>query len=214
MYQASQGLAYSLSLLKWDIFATPTFRNPVPPERVGWALVWRHLHRVSEMLGVPYGVLLIALRSEHGELNDRFHFHYLLGRTRSSNLHTTAHQVAYDWHKATGGHLECRVYDSALAGSDYIEGCLGGANLYEIGKYNRADKLELSASVVRLVKRATRTIRREDSTARHHEKTGECRTPSMAAPVTEPCRARVSVGLRHEPAQQWHQVEPGLFAVA
>lgn len=182
MYQSSKGIAYWLSLLDWDLFATLTFRNPLPPEGAGWALAWRHLHRVSDFLGTPYSSLLIALRSERGEIGDRFHFHYLLGRTRSSNLHSDAHRVGYDWHKATGGHPVIRVYDPRLANEDYIEKGLGGANLYELGKYNKADRLELSRSVLKAVK-FLRCSKSDFSVARQCEKTGGSRSPSLASPV-------------------------------
>lgn len=155
--QASKGFAYSLALLPWDCFATLTFEGSTPIERRGWRMAWRHLHGAAEALEVPYGKLLIALRSERGELGDRFHFHYLLGRTGAgSNPHSLAFRLAYLWKRQTGGHAVVRPYDSRLAGADYIEGCLSGGNLYELGKFNRSDRLELSASVFRAVRLSLR----------------------------------------------------------
>jgi len=159
MNQISKGFAASLSVLRWDVFATSTFKNPLPIERRRWRLAWGHLHALAESLGTPYGRLLIALRAEHGELGDRPHFHYLLGGTRASNLHSLCHWLAYDWHKRSQGHLEVRLYNPSLAGADYIEDCLG-ANSYEVGKFNRADRLEVSSAVfkqVRLVLRSACT---------------------------------------------------------
>lgn len=156
--QHSKGYAYTLSLLRWDIFATLTFKGKLPIERRAWRIAWRHLHQVADSLGVPYSMLLIALRSEHGELGDRLHFHYLLGRTGASNLHTLAFRSARLWSELSGGgHAEVRPYDRRLSGADYVEGCLsGGANSYEVGKFNQADRLELSASVHRAVFSALR----------------------------------------------------------
>lgn len=152
MIQSSKGIAYSLSLIDWDVFATLTFKNPIPTQRRAWRLAWRHFHQVSDSLGRPYSELLIALRSEFGETGDRFHFHYLLGSTGVSNLHSFAFQLAYDWKRLSGGaHAEVRPYNPQLAGADYIEASLGGGNVYELGKFNRSDRLELSASVRRRV---------------------------------------------------------------
>lgn len=146
--QASKGFAFSLSLLPWDVFATLTFKNPLPSEHRRWRLAWRHLHQVSDSLGVPYSRLLIALRSESGELGDRPHFHYLLGGTGVSNTYSLAHWLANIWTKlANGAHGEVRPYNSQLAGADYIEDCLG-ANSYELAKFNRSDRLECSRSVM------------------------------------------------------------------
>lgn len=214
MHQSSTGIAYSLSLLKWDLFTTLTFRDPLPPERAGWALAWRHLHRISDTCGVPYSKLLIALRSEHGELNDRFHFHYLLGRMGVSNVHSACHMVAYDWHKATGGHATVRPYDPRLAGSDYIEEGLGGGNLYELGKYNRSDVLELSRSVVYAVQLAHAPKCSSSGAASAGEKTGGSRFPSCATQVGGAASLKIKSPLpsdRGQPAVAWRQDSTGVY---
>lgn len=149
--QASKGFAYSLALLEWDVFGTLTFKNPVPIERRGWRLAWGHFHRCAEFLGRPYSSLLIALRSERGEIGNRWHFHYLLGATGCSNPYSLAFWLASLWQETARAHAEIRPYNRTLAGADYVEGCLSGqltkGNLYEVGKFNRADRLELSVSV-------------------------------------------------------------------
>lgn len=158
MQQASQGFANTLALLRWNVFTTLTFKNPLPIERRRWRLAWRHLHQVSGFLGVPYSALFIALRSEHGEQGDRPHFHYLLGGWKTRNIYTDVHRMEHSWKVLSdGGHPEIRPYDPQLAGADYIEGCLGGGNLYELGKFNRSDRLELSASVFRYVEYGLRS---------------------------------------------------------
>lgn len=145
-----KGIAYSLALLPWDLFATLTFPNPLPRESARWSLAWRHLQRISDTFDRPYSSLRIALRYERGELNDRPHFHYLLGGTRSRNLHTACEQTAWDWHQATGGHAEVRLYTPGLDLTAYVDKCLGG-NLYELKKYNKAGELELSRSVLKAI---------------------------------------------------------------
>lgn len=176
--QASKGFAFSLSLLPWDVFSTITFKNPLPNERCRWRLAWRHLHQVSESLGVPYSRLLIALRSEHGELGDRPHFHYLLGECGASNNNSLSYQIAYWWKKlASGAHAEVRAYNPQLAGADYVEDCLGG-NLYELSKFNRADRLECSASVFKRVNCALRRGRTNNSCQDVATNTGAAEAPA------------------------------------
>lgn len=145
-----RGIAYSLSLLEWDFFGTLTFKNPLPKQSTRWAEAYRHLHRIGEIAQRPYSELRIALRYELGELNERPHFHYLIGELRSSNLHTVLHRAAYDWHKSNGGHAEIRLYVPQMDGEAYVDKTLGG-NLYEVGKFNKAGELVLSRSVLRAI---------------------------------------------------------------
>lgn len=176
--QASKGFAFSLALLPWDLFATLTFKNPLPSERCRWRLAWRHLHQVSEFLGVPYSSLLIVLRSELGELGDRPHFHYLLGETKASNMHTLAFQVAHKWKLLTGMHAEVRPYDRQLNGADYIEKCLDYGNVYELGKFNTSDRLECSSSVIRRVRWIRRCGRANSAVEALAINTGDAESPA------------------------------------
>lgn len=163
--QASKGFAYSLALLPWDVFASLTFKNPLPSERVRWKLAWGHLNAAARSLRVPYPKLLIALRSEHGELGDRPHFHYLLGGTGAKSNLGLAFWLGAEWRKLTGSHAEIRPYDRRLAGADYVEKCLDidGGNFYELAKFNRADRLELSASVFKRIELSLRQCERSSA---------------------------------------------------
>jgi len=187
MQQASQGFAYTLAQLPWRVFATLTFKNPLPIERRRFRLAWGHFHRVSDALRVPYKQLLIALRSEHGEVGDRPHFHYLLGGFEFTNAHSLCSWLAYDWKVASvGAYAEIRPYNSALAGADYIEGCLGGANLYEVGKFNRSDRLELSASVHWFVSNRLRCGKQHKACQGSRKNMGDAESPTVARAAENP----------------------------
>lgn len=150
-----KGFSFSLALLDWDIFATLTFKN-LSTECKRWQQAWSHLQDAGKSLAVPYSELLIALRSEHGEQGGRPHFHYLLGGTGAKSNLSLAFRLRYWWHQRTGGGAEVRAYDWQLAGADYIEKCLSGANEYELKKFNSADRLEVSDSVFRRIQRMRR----------------------------------------------------------
>lgn len=81
-------------------------------------------------------------------MTDRPHYHFLLGGTKSSNLHTVIGRVSSDWHCSCGGHAEVRLYTPGVDLTAYVDKCLGG-NLYEVKKYNQAGELELSRSVLK-----------------------------------------------------------------
>lgn len=200
--QLQKGFAFSLSLLHWDVFNTLTFKDPLPSERCRWRLAWRHLHELSQSLCVPYASLLIALRSEHGELGDRPHFHYLLGETGASNNYSLAAFAAYRWKcLCKGGHSEARPYDPALAGPDYIEACLGGGNAYELAKFNRSDRLECSASVHRRINCDLRRGRTNGAGQASLKNTGAAEAPAVVVyPSGErlriiPCSPRLKTSL-------------------
>lgn len=175
---ANKGFAQTLALLNWDVFATYTFKNPLPIERRCWRLIWRHLHEASQSFGRPYSKLLIALRSERGEVGDRFHFHLILGGSGSSNFHSMSHWLAHEWARLTQGHAEVRPWDPQLAGADYLEKCLGGGNLYELGKFNKADRLELSASVFRAVNFGLRSYWQHNAGKGMRKNTGADEVPA------------------------------------
>src|SRR5258706_15984351 len=96
MKQSLGSYAYSLARLHWDVFGTLTFRS-VPSTKKAFGRAWAHLHHAAKRVEQPYSRLLIALRPELGEMTGRFHFHYLLGGTLTSNEITLAHQLEHDW---------------------------------------------------------------------------------------------------------------------
>src|SRR5258708_21698076 len=114
-------------------------------------MAYRWLQEIAKVCGVPYNRLLIALRGEEGEENGRFHFHCLVGGTATRNYHTLEHQAQHLWKIQSGGaRVDVRQYDRALAGAEHVCKCLGAIQ-YELNKYSFANKVTLSASVVRLI---------------------------------------------------------------
>jgi len=146
MDQTSEAIVYSLSRLSWDLFATLTFRSS-PRPRKAYGLAWRHLAHASVVSEVPYSKLLIALRSEHGGIGDRFHMHYLLGGCRG-NLKTLAARLEHQW--SPFGFAEVRKYDESLRGVSYVAKCLAFKDRYELGRFGISEQLTLSRSIHRV----------------------------------------------------------------
>jgi len=148
--------AYSLARIRWDVFGTLTFRS-VPSTKRAFGRAWAHMHQAAELVERPYSQLLIALRTELGEMGGRLHFHYLLGGTWTRNAITLAHQLEHRWFGmfGQGAIAKCRAYDRSRAGVEYVTKCLEeglwGANEYELRKYNLADTVTLSRSVILVI---------------------------------------------------------------
>lgn len=147
-----EGIAWNLGRVRWDLFGTLTFKGRVPPERHRLKPVWRHFNAAATLCARPYGQLLIALRSEHGELGGRFHFHYLLGGTRSNNLITLSHRLEHQWQSSTGAIAKIRPYDDSRSGVAYITKNLDGSDVYEMNKFNLAQEVTFSRSVGRVIR--------------------------------------------------------------
>lgn len=155
------GYAHTLSLLPWQCFGTLTFRKISPSAKM-WACVWLHFQRVARTCKVPYGSVLIAVRYELGELGGRPHFHYLVGGLSWRNNRSLAGMCENEWRSRTGSLAEVRPYDPELGATDYlVKGLLdSAANCYERGKFDGAERVEVSDAV-------HATIRRYKSTAVH-----------------------------------------------
>ena len=152
MKECSDNLAWTLARLRWDVFGTLTFKGCVPRPRIAYGHAWRHFRQAAELSEQPYARLLIALREELGELNGRFHFHYLLGGTQTRNAITLSHRLEYSWKGQTGAMAKIRPYDDSQAGVAYITKCLSGADVYEMNKFISADQVTLSHSVYRVIR--------------------------------------------------------------
>ncbi len=149
--ESSDNFAYTLARIRWDVFGTLTFKGCVPRRRIAYGHAWRHFRQAAELTQRPYAQLLIALREELGELNGRFHFHYLLGGTHPRNAITLSHRLEYAWKGQTGAYAKIRPYDCSQAGVAYVTKCLSGADVYEMNKYISADAVTLSDSVYRVI---------------------------------------------------------------
>lgn len=149
--ECADNFAYTLARVRWDVFGTLTFKGCVPRRRIAYGHAWQHLRQAAELTGQPYAHLLSALREELGELNGRFHFHYLLGGTQTRNAITLAHRLEAAWKRQTGAIAKIRPYDCSQAGVAYVTKCLSGADVYEMNKYVSADQVTLSNSVYRVI---------------------------------------------------------------
>lgn len=153
IWQSEVGTDFGISLarVRWDYFATPTFKGQVPKPRIAYGMIYRCLQEAAKICDVPYNRLLIALRGELGELNGRFHFHCLVGGTATRNYHTLQFRLVGLWKLISGNaRVDVRQYDRSQAGAEYVAKCLG-ANAYELNKYSFANTVTLSASVIRLI---------------------------------------------------------------
>ncbi len=161
--------AWTLARIRWDVFGTLTFSGRVPSCKRAYGHAWQHLRRAARVVQRPYSRLLIVLRAERGELNGRFHFHYLLGGTLTRNAITLAHQLQHHWFGQAWAISKCRPYDPARAGVAYVTKCLSGADDYELRKFSLADTVTLSRSVFRVIRSLDRMGR--DAAARTCEET-------------------------------------------
>lgn len=152
MQESSDNFAWTLARIRWDVFGTLTFSGKVPRPPVARRQAWCHMHEAAKLSGQPYSKLLIALREELGEMNGRFHFHYLLGGTQERNMITLCHRLEYSWKGQTGAIARIRPFDDSQAGVAYITKCLSGADVYEMNKFVSADQVTLSRSVYRVIR--------------------------------------------------------------
>lgn len=153
--------AHNLSLINWQLFGTLTFRDLAPTNRL-WACAWLHFQRMARQTCTPYGKLLICLRYELGEHGERPHFHYLMGGTPWRNHRALAHACQAEWRSRTGSIVEVRPYDRDQSGAGYVVKCLG-ANEYERRKFDTANQVEVSDSVLALMKRIRIGVHAQDA---------------------------------------------------
>jgi hypothetical protein len=144
-------ISWHLSRIRWDLFASMTFRGSVPRRNVRLALAWRWLRNVADLSQVPLERLLVVIREEQGEVGGRHHLHALIGGCRAPNVVSLAFQSRYAWSRLCGGFCVVRPYDRRLSAAEYICKCLGeqtdAGRTYERDKFDRADTVTLSRSL-------------------------------------------------------------------
>jgi hypothetical protein len=151
------GLAYNLGRIDWDLFGTLTFRS-VPSIKRAHCRAFAFLRQTAVRVRRPFPELLWVLRSELGETNGRFHFHFLLGGSQTRNVITLSHQLEHSWGGRVGRNsiAKIRPYDRSRSGAAYVTKCLtegtSGANGYELSKFNLADQATVSYSTLRVMK--------------------------------------------------------------
>lgn len=129
-------------------------------EKTRRAMQFQFLRRLAAMHGgqksedAAFKELTWVLREEFGEVTNRLHWHALVAGLRGSLVRSTTclFMMGY-WEGIGGGMARIRVYDAGQDGASYITKGLnedsftsGGANRYEIGKFNGDETLMLIPS--------------------------------------------------------------------
>lgn len=154
-----QPLSYLISSHRWQLFVTLTFNSrdergrPVKVPGVGARrkMLFAFLRETAKGLkrdrtgrrtdSIPFHALSWVAREETGELNGRYHFHLLLSGLPPGRLNTTERFVIKSiWTGVGGGHSDVRVFDTQLAGVNYVlkgleQWSRAQANAYEVGKF-------------------------------------------------------------------------------
>jgi hypothetical protein len=72
-------LVHAIAEAPWQVFATFTFKNPLPVEREAGVLLRNTQRKACRMGHVHFESAWFLSRGEFGELNHRFHYHMLIG---------------------------------------------------------------------------------------------------------------------------------------
>lgn len=150
-----------LCRVQWQLFCTFTLRGETVPERHLAAMFFSLVRETASNFGVHFKQLIWCLRRESGERTHRRHLHALIaGLPAYAITPRVCRATESIWERLGGGWAVVRVFDSTLAGTDYIlKGLeqaqrsydLQGANLYEFQKFGGRSDLTLSESLIRVV---------------------------------------------------------------
>lgn len=152
-----------LNDIKWDFFCTFTLSREVSSVFLT-KMFFAEMRRLAANVGVHFSRLQWALRFELGEINGRLHCHALIAGLPSSWVQVaTCFSVMRSWEKQrNGGMARVRVFNSALAGADYVlDGVdeaygFNGGNWYELGKLGGRCSVMLSMSLIRFMQNRQR----------------------------------------------------------
>jgi hypothetical protein len=145
-----------LADIPWQFFSTWTFKSLKVRESVWLKMFVAVINDQAGNFGVHFSKILWALRYELGEQSGRPHFHALIaGLPESGASVATCFSYMKLWEKAGGGQARVRVYDSTLAGVEYVLKGVDeaftnvGANWYEVNKFGGRCNVTLSMSLIR-----------------------------------------------------------------
>jgi hypothetical protein len=146
-----------LTLIRWQLFATLTFKRADIGDRVRYSTFMAWLREVSNVSRVSLNRLLWCCRKEAGESFGRLHFHCLIGGLPAEGVHIgKCFQSMRLWNRVGGGFSQVRVFDPNFDGLDYLFKGLGGADCYESAKFaSGRPVLTLSESCRRVVRRGS-----------------------------------------------------------
>lgn len=145
-----------LDYVEWQFFCTFTFKTLKVSEAVWLKMYFALVGEQADNFGVHFSKILWVLRREKGEATGRPHFHALIaGLPASAVTSGTCFSYMKLWEKLGGGVTRVRVYESSLAGVDYVLKGVdeaytnAGANWYELGKFGSHCDVMLSRSLIR-----------------------------------------------------------------
>lgn len=210
-------IARSLSLFRWDQFATLTYGSNAadkpscdpPAPMVRRRMLFQWWRQIAESYGVPWDLFIAAAREECGEKGGREHWHSLVGGlyhvpgrgvVPSPNPTSDTFRLVNLWTARCGksaGIADSRAYDARLSGVEYILKGLEGwnystlaANAYEVAKFDdfQADRqLILTPALIRWL--SMRSRNRRHLKAREVKKLSRDRSaPGVSNSVPTPAR--------------------------
>ena len=144
-----------LEHIGWQFFCTLTFRS-LKVNQAAWLKMYASLiANQADNFGIHFYKILWALRYELGEQTGRPHFHALIaGLPNTAVQSSTCFAFMKLWEQMGGGIARVRVYDSTLAGVEYVLKGVdeaytnAGANVYELNKFGLRCDVMLSMSLV------------------------------------------------------------------
>ena len=145
-----------LDRIEWQFFCTLTFKSLRANQAVWLKMYFALTRRQADDFGIHFSKILWVLRYEVGEQTGRPHFHALIAGLPNTAVQTaTCFSLMKGWEDLGGGQARVRVYNSALAGVEYVlkgvdEAYLNaGANWYELNKFGGRCDVMLSMSLIR-----------------------------------------------------------------
>lgn len=157
--------ATAASRIDWNLFVTLTYacsglrQNATTSARNSRRrMLFAFVRKIEKAFGVPKGNLIWLAREELGEKGQMFHYHILIGGLHyvagrgvvpSPNPISDRYRVAALWEQCgTGaGRNDVREYNPDLSGVLYVMKGLdsrswsyGGANHYELGKFDESEE--------------------------------------------------------------------------
>jgi len=144
--------SFALSRVKWDLFCTLTFAGAVVKRPVSCRkILFAWLRETSGHLGIWFPKLAWAVRSEHGGLGGRFHFHALIAGVPGLVDRALCLRSMNTWEGCGGGMARVRPFDDSLPGVSYvlkgISDCSGRSG-YELARFGNVGEVTLSLALM------------------------------------------------------------------
>lgn len=149
---------YALSLIKWQFFASLTFKSEKLTDAVRVKMFFALMREQADNFGVHFKKTIWCLRTESGEATGRIHHHALIAGF-PPHARTAASCFAFMkiWEQLGGGMARVHVYSPLLDGVGYVlKGCeakwkRAGGDFYETRKFGGRCDVMLSESIFRVI---------------------------------------------------------------